>query len=649
MGLVQQLVVGAGRDDAAPLHDGDAVGAAHGGGPVGDDQDGAPAHQGAQRLLDLGLGLRVGHGGGLVHEQDRGVQQDRPGDGDALLLPARQGGLPPQDGVVAAGQGHDLGVDAGRARGGAHLVVGGPGPAQGDVLAHGGAQQLGVLEDEGDGGVQGLLVHVAQVRPADAHRPGVGVGEAGDEGGQGGLARARRTEQRGDGAGLQVEGDAVDGEVVPVGEGDAVDLDAGAVGPLRRGGRGQDGGVEDLAQAQGGGAGDLVGPGDRHDGDERARQHQGDERGGQDLRQGDDAGVHEQGAAAEVDQEDDGDGHPRVGQARHGHERHRPVAVEAGEGVGGGEVGAVGAARPPEGLDHGDAGDELDHGGGHVRQLAVHLHGLGVHAPQGEGVGEHVQGDGRHGQQGQAPVDPERAGQQGQRGDDRVEPLDGPVGDDGVHGVGVVLDRLADAPGGGVGEPGQRGAGDARDDVAAQPVAQGQVGQVGDEQRQEVQEQAPGVGADEEHDDVAHGPPVRGRAGAVGGQEDVAQAHEGDVGGHGEQSRDDDERLADPQAGAHRGAQPLEGGLAGGGALLVRRGRRAVGTGVGPGSRVGPGGVGAAAGGAGADGGIGTSPGTGVGPCAGGAGGAIGPDGVRGVGRGGIGSGRGGHMVPLTQ
>ena len=43
VGLVQQLVVGAGRDDAAPLHDGDAVGAAHGGGPVGDDQDGAPA------------------------------------------------------------------------------------------------------------------------------------------------------------------------------------------------------------------------------------------------------------------------------------------------------------------------------------------------------------------------------------------------------------------------------------------------------------------------------------------------------------------------------------------------------------------------------------------------------------------------------
>ena len=64
----------------------------------------------------------------------------------------------------------------------------------------------------------------------------------------------------------------------------------------------------------------------------------------------------------------------------------------------------------------------------------------------------------------------------------------------------VVLDGLAQAPGGGGGEPGQRGVGDARNDVAAQAIAQGQVGQVGDEQRQEVQQQAGGVGAHEHHD-----------------------------------------------------------------------------------------------------------------------------------------------------
>ena len=42
--------------------------------------------------------------------------------------------------------------------------------------------------------------------------------------------------------------------------------------------------------------------------------------------------------------------------------------------------------------------------------------------------------------------------------------------------------------------------GDTRNDVAAQAVTQGQVGQVGDEQRQEVQQQAGGVGTHKHHD-----------------------------------------------------------------------------------------------------------------------------------------------------
>ena len=90
VGLICQVIVGAGGDDASAVHDGDAVGAAHGSRPVGDDQDGAVLDQGAQCLLDLGLGLGVGHGGGLVKHDDGGVQQDGAGDGDALLLPTRQ-------------------------------------------------------------------------------------------------------------------------------------------------------------------------------------------------------------------------------------------------------------------------------------------------------------------------------------------------------------------------------------------------------------------------------------------------------------------------------------------------------------------------------------------------------------------------------
>ena len=310
MGLLQQVGVGADGDHAPGLHDDDAVGAAHRGRAVGDDQDRAVPHQGAQRLLDLGLGLGVGHGGGLVEEKDGGVQQDGAGDGDALLLAAGQGRVPAQDGVVASGQGHDLLVNAGDPGGGAHLVQVGVGPSERDVLPDRGAEELGVLEDEGDGGVEGLLVHVAQVHPADAHGAGVGVGEAGDEGGQRRLARAGGAQERRDGAGLQGQGDVVDGEGVPVGEGDAVDRHARPLGAPGLVGGGQDGGVEDLAQAQRGRAGQLVGPGDRRDGDERPGQDQGDEGRGQDLGQGDDPRAHQQRPAAEVDQEQDGDRDP---------------------------------------------------------------------------------------------------------------------------------------------------------------------------------------------------------------------------------------------------------------------------------------------------------------------------------------------------
>ena len=276
----------------------------------------------------------------------------------------------------------------------AHLLQVGVGTSQRDVLAHRRAQELGVLEDEGDRGVERLLIHVAQIHPADAHGAGVGVGEAGDEGGQRRLARARGAEQSGDGAGLQGERGLVNGEGVPVGEGDAVDLDARPLGPPGLLGRGQDGGVDDLAQSQSGGAGHLVGPGDRRDGQEGAGQHQGDEGGGQDLGQGDEPGTDEQRPTAEVDQEQNGDRDPREGQAGHGHQRHRPGPVEGGEVVGRVEVGGMGAPDAPERLDHADAGDELDHGGGDGGQLAVHLDGLLIHAAHGEGVGQYVQQEG---------------------------------------------------------------------------------------------------------------------------------------------------------------------------------------------------------------------------------------------------------------
>src|SRR5437588_497888 len=56
----------------------------------------------------LGFGLHVEVGGGLVEDEDRGVAQNGPGDGDALSLAAREVLAVLADlGVIAAGRVHD--------------------------------------------------------------------------------------------------------------------------------------------------------------------------------------------------------------------------------------------------------------------------------------------------------------------------------------------------------------------------------------------------------------------------------------------------------------------------------------------------------------------------------------------------------------
>ena len=78
--------MGAGLDDAAALHDDNAVGVADGGQAVGDDDHGAVAAQLDQGVLDGPLGLVVEGRGGLVEEQDGRVAQKGPGNGNALAL-----------------------------------------------------------------------------------------------------------------------------------------------------------------------------------------------------------------------------------------------------------------------------------------------------------------------------------------------------------------------------------------------------------------------------------------------------------------------------------------------------------------------------------------------------------------------------------
>ena len=88
--VAHELVVAAVGDDATAFEHHHAVGEADGREPVGDDQRGAPAHERAQRAVDLELALRVDRAGRVVEHEDPRVDEQRAGDRDALALATRQ-------------------------------------------------------------------------------------------------------------------------------------------------------------------------------------------------------------------------------------------------------------------------------------------------------------------------------------------------------------------------------------------------------------------------------------------------------------------------------------------------------------------------------------------------------------------------------
>ena len=98
--------------DPALFHAADAVGVLNGGQPVGDDENGPVFPQLVEGRLDLRLGFVVQRTGGFVEDQDGGIFQEDPGDGDPLALAAGKfDAVFPAAGVVLFGQGVDEVVD----------------------------------------------------------------------------------------------------------------------------------------------------------------------------------------------------------------------------------------------------------------------------------------------------------------------------------------------------------------------------------------------------------------------------------------------------------------------------------------------------------------------------------------------------------
>ena len=79
--------MGAALGDPAVVEHENRVGVAHRREPVGDRKGGPIGGEVVDRALDQELSFGTDRRGRLVEDQDRGVLEDGPRDGDALALP----------------------------------------------------------------------------------------------------------------------------------------------------------------------------------------------------------------------------------------------------------------------------------------------------------------------------------------------------------------------------------------------------------------------------------------------------------------------------------------------------------------------------------------------------------------------------------
>src|SRR5262245_10307636 len=175
----KELAVGSLLDELPLIEHEDPMGGPQRAQPMGDEKHRpAPADLGEIRLDD-GLGLVVEGAGGLVEDQDAGIPDQRPGDGDSLPLAAREGRSPlPDERVVPIGKLADELVGAGECRRSDHVLQGRSGVRQGDVRADGAVEEKALLGhhadlapepfglDEGD--VDAVHEHPAALRKVQA-------------------------------------------------------------------------------------------------------------------------------------------------------------------------------------------------------------------------------------------------------------------------------------------------------------------------------------------------------------------------------------------------------------------------------------------------------------------------------------------------
>ena len=133
-------------------HD-DLIGIDHRRQAVGNDQGGAPGRNLAQRFLDFLLRMGIQRRGGFVEQQDAGLFENGPGNGDPLLFAAGQLQAPFTDhGLVTVRLVHDEIMDAGQLGRFLHFRRGCLRVAVGDVVIDRIVEQHRILRYDADGG-----------------------------------------------------------------------------------------------------------------------------------------------------------------------------------------------------------------------------------------------------------------------------------------------------------------------------------------------------------------------------------------------------------------------------------------------------------------------------------------------------------------
>ena len=119
---------------------------AHGAQAVRNDKGRAALHDRDHGLVDAPFRFHIDAGGGVIEDQNRWVEQDRPGDGQALSLPSRQRRAALADpGVIALRKAHDLVMELGNLGCPDHVLKGRIDRPIGDVVTDGGTEEVDIL------------------------------------------------------------------------------------------------------------------------------------------------------------------------------------------------------------------------------------------------------------------------------------------------------------------------------------------------------------------------------------------------------------------------------------------------------------------------------------------------------------------------